>query len=93
MLTAILFAVQTGGLPLLDLDLRPPRVEEVQAAERRAAKQVPVIVQVCRAAVRSGDLDSYVKRFADRNGLSSYGRVALSTDCRVYHQGIKDGAR
>lgn len=90
----ILFLLtQDLGPSPLDLDLRPPRGEEVRAAERRAAKQVPVIVRVCREAVRSGDPDEYVRDFADRHGLSSYGRVTLATDCRIYRRGVRDGAR
>jgi hypothetical protein len=75
----------------LDLDLRPPRSEEVQAAERLSRKRVPAIVRVCRKAIHSGDVERYVRAFADRSGLSSYGRVTLEMNCRIYEQGMVDG--
>lgn len=93
MVLALLFAVQASGPPLIDLDLRPPTSEEVSAAEARNRKRLPVIVQLCRDASRSGDPERHVKRFADRNGLSSYGRLTLALQCRLYRQGLSDGAR
>lgn len=93
MLAVLLLTVQTSAPPILDLDIRPPASEEVQAAERRARRQVPRIVELCRAAIRSGDPDAHIRTFADRNGLSSYGRVTLAMNCLVYRQGTIDGAR
>lgn len=92
MLLALLLAAQASGPPLIDLDLRPPTSDEVSAAEARDRKRLPVILRVCRDAMRSGDPESHVKRFADRNGLSSYGRVTLAMQCRLYRQGVTDGA-
>jgi hypothetical protein len=93
MIYALILVAQVPEPDSLDLGLRPPRSDEVQAAERRSRRQLPIIVEVCRAAVRSGNLDRYVKAFADRNGLSSYGRVTLVMNCRIYEQGAKDGTR
>lgn len=90
-LLALVLALQATSPPLIDLDLRPPLSEEVSAAEARDRRRLPVILKVCREAVRSGDLETHVKRFADRNGLSSYGRLALAQYCRVYRQGVRDG--
>lgn len=87
-----LLSAQTYGPPLIDLDLRPPLSEEVRAAEQRDRKRLPVIVRVCREAARSGDPENHVKRFADRNGLSSYGRLTLAMHCRLYRQGVRDAA-
>lgn len=91
MLLAYLALAQVFDPVPLDLDLRPPGSEEVQAAERLSRKRVPSIVRVCREAIRSGDLDHYVRSFADRSGLSSYGRVTLAMNCRIYEQGKADG--
>jgi len=91
MLLAYLALAQILDPVPLDLDLRPPRSEEVQAAERLSHKRVPAIVRVCREAVRSSDLERYVRAFADRSGLSSYGRVTLAMNCRIYEQGRVDG--
>lgn len=93
MILVFLLAAQAFDPQPLDLDLRPPHGAEVKAAERRSRKQVPTIVRLCRDALRSGDLDEYVKHFADRNGLSSYGRVTLAMNCLIYRQGTKDGTR
>ena len=93
MILALLLAIQVPGPAILDLDLRPPRSDELRAAERRDAKRLPMIVKLCREAVRSGDPDGHVRRFADANGLSSYGRLALAMNCRLYAQGARDGAR
>ncbi len=87
----LLLAAQTPEMPSPDLLDQPPAGEEVRAAERRAARQVPVIVRICRNAMQAGDPDELVKAFADRNGLSSYGRVSLSVQCRIYRQGVADG--
>lgn len=91
MLLAYLAFAQLLDPGPLDLDLRPPRSEEVQAAERVSRKRVPAIVRVCREAIRSGDSERYVRAFADRSGLSSYGRVTLVMNCRIYEQGMADG--
>ncbi|KQM35991.1 hypothetical protein [Sphingomonas sp. Leaf10] len=91
MLSLLILALQTPERLSVDIDLRPPAGEEVGAAERRAARQVPVIVKVCRNAAQTNDPDRFIKAFADRNGLSSYGRVSLSTQCRIYRQGLIDG--
>lgn len=93
MILALLLATQDPGPAILDLDLRPPRGEELRAAERRNAKRLPIIVQLCREAVRSGDPDGHVRRFADANGLSSHARLALAVNCRLYAQGRRDVAR
>lgn len=93
MILALLLAAQTHGPPLLDLDLRPPRGEELRAAEARDRRRLPLIVALCREAARRGDPDAHVRRFADRNGLSTYGRLALALNCRLYRQGVEDGGR
>jgi hypothetical protein len=92
MYVALLLAIQVLNPEPLDLDLRPPRSEEVGAAELRAERQVPRIVQLCREAIRSGDVKYFTKTFADQHGLSSYGRVNLSTYCAIYRQGLRDRA-
>lgn len=91
MFLLLILALQTPERLSADIDPRPPAGEEVEAAERRAARQVPVIVKVCRNAAQTSDPDRFIKAFADRNGLSSYGRVSLSTQCRIYRQGLIDG--
>lgn len=91
MLSLLILALQTPERLSTDLDMRPPAAGEVDAAERRAARQVQVIVKVCRNAAQTSDPDRFIKAFADRNGLSSYGRVSLSTQCRIYRQGLIDG--
>jgi hypothetical protein len=91
MLSLLILALQTPERLSTNIDSRPPAGEEVGAAERRAARQVPVIVKVCRNAARTSDPDRFIKAFADRNGLSNYGRVSLSTQCRIYRQGLIDG--
>lgn len=91
MLSLFVLALQTPERLSAGIDPRPPAAEEVSAAERRAARQVPVIVKICRNAARTSDPDRFIKAFADRNGLSSYGRVLLSTQCRIYRQGVIDG--
>lgn len=91
MLFLLILALQTSERLSADIDPRPPAGEEVAAAERRAARQVPVIVEVCRSAMQTSDPERFIKAFADRNGLSSYGRVSLSTQCRIYRQGVTDG--
>lgn len=93
MILALLLAIQDPGPAILDLDLRPPRGEELRAAERRDAKRLPIIIQLCREVIRSSDPDGHVRRFADANGLSSYARLALALDCRLYAQGRRDAAR
>ena len=91
MLWMLLFGAQTPSMRSPDIFVPPPAAEEISAAERRAARQVPVIVKVCRNAAQTSDPDRFIKAFADRNGLSSYGRVSLSTQCRIYRQGVIDG--
>ena len=93
MISALLFAIQVPGPVILDLDLRPPSGDELRAAEQRDAKRLPIIVRLCREAIRSGDPNGYVRRFADANGLSSYGRLALAMNCRLYAQGVRDVTR
>lgn len=87
---ALFLALQSPDVLLPEL--RPPLGEEVQAAERRSRRQMPIIVRTCRAAIRSADPDAYLRTFADANGLSSYGRVTLALHCRIYQQGVRDGA-
>ncbi|KQM94074.1 hypothetical protein ASE70_11810 [Sphingomonas sp. Leaf22] len=91
MLSLFILALQTPERLSTDLDMRPPAAGEVGAAERRAARQVPAIVEVCRNALATSDPDGFIKAFADRNGLSSYGRVSLSTQCQIYQKGVTDG--
>lgn len=91
MLLLLIIAFQTPDQFSPDIYIRPPAAGEVGAAERRAARQVPVIVKVCQNAAQTSDPDGFIKAFADRNGLSSYGRVSLSTQCRIYRQGLIDG--
>lgn len=90
---SMLIAIQALDPLILDLGIRPPRSEEVRAAEARARKQVPVIARLCRTALQSGDQDKYIRSFADRNGLSSYSRVRLATDCLIYQQAVIDSSR
>ncbi|MEG3169223.1 hypothetical protein U1737_13600 [Sphingomonas sp. LB3N6] len=90
---SMLIAIQALDPSILDFGMRPPRSEEARAAETRARKQVPTIARVCQNALQSGDQDKYIRSFADRNGLSSYGRVRLATDCLLYQQGVADGSR
>ncbi len=87
----LLLTAQIPKVSSPDIYIRPPSGEEVRAAERRAALQVPVIVKVCRDATRASDPDGYIKGFADRNGLSSYGRVLLATQCQICRHGVTDG--
>lgn len=89
---SILIVIQALDPSFGSLSIRPPSSEEVRAAETRGRKQVPVIARLCRDAFRSGDKDKYIRTFADQNGLSSYGRVKLATDCLLYQQGIKDSS-
>ncbi|PXA94061.1 hypothetical protein DMC47_21300 [Nostoc sp. 3335mG] len=91
MLSLLILAFQTPDQLSLTIYNRPPAGEEVDASERRASRQVPVIVKVCRNATQTSDPERFIKAFADRNGLSSYGRVSLSTQCRIYRQGVTDG--
>jgi hypothetical protein len=77
--------------PLLDSGLRAPDSAEVRSAERRNQARLPIIVRVCREAVKSRDMVAHIKRFADANGLSSYGRSTLTLHCRIYKQGAQDG--
>lgn len=83
MLSLLIFSLQTPERLLADIYLRLPAGEEVGVAEQRAAWQVPEIVKVCRNAAQTSDPDRFITAFADRNGLSSYGRVSLSTQCRA----------
>lgn len=88
-----MLATQTAETMFTDPYIRPPASDEVRAAEHRTAKQLPIILDICRKAIRSGDLNKHVKEFANRNGLSSYGRVTLTAQCRIYQQGVTDGRR
>lgn len=90
---SMLIAIQTLDPSFGNFGIRPPSSEEVRAAETRGRKQVPVIARLCRDAFQSGDTDKYIRNFANRNGLSSYGRVKLATDCLLYQQGVKDSSR
>lgn len=90
---SMLIAIQALDPSFLDLGIRPPRSEDVRAAETRARKQVPVIARLCRSALQSGDQDKYIRSFADRNGLSSYSRVRLATDCLLYQEAVSDCSR
>jgi hypothetical protein len=93
MILALVLAIQDSGPAILDLDLGPPRSDELRAAERRDTNRLPIIVKLCREAVRSDDPDRHVRRFADANGLSSYGRLTLVMNCRLYAQGTRDVPR
>ena len=88
---AVVAAAQALSPGPLDLDLRPPYSAETQAAERLSSKQVPVIVGICRKAIRSGNIDQYVRAYADDAGLSTYGRVTLAMNCRIFERGIAEG--
>ena len=88
----LLLTVQLPGPTPLDLDPRPPVGAELRAAERRERRRFPLVLKVCRDAVRDDDLEAAVARFADENGLSTFARLALVSDCRLYRQGLRDGA-
>ncbi|MEG3166481.1 hypothetical protein U1701_18020 [Sphingomonas sp. PB2P19] len=88
---ALLLATHTANPPRLDGGLRPPANAAVRAAEQRNKLQFAVIIRICREALRSGDLEGHVKSYADRNGLSTYGRLTLTMDCNLYKQGLQDG--
>jgi hypothetical protein len=90
---SMLIAIQALDPSFLDPGIRSPRSEDVLAAETRARKQGPVIARLCRSALQSGDQDKYIRSFADRNGLSSYSRVRLATDCLLYQQAASDSSR
>lgn len=74
------------------LELKTPRPTELDAARQRDARRLRIVLRVCRAAVKSGDVGTAVTRFANSNGLTSFGRLALLMDCRVYEQGLLDGS-
>lgn len=91
MLVAFLLATQAVDAPLPEEGLRPPVSAEVRAAEQRNKRQLSTIIRICREALRSGKPEKHIKRYADRNGLSTYGRLMLTMDCNLYSQGLRDG--
>lgn len=91
-LVALLLITQTADSPRPDEGLRPPAGAEVRAAEQRNKRQFAVIIRICREARRSGKPEEHIKWYADRNGLSTYGRMTLTMDCSLYSQGLRDGS-
>lgn len=91
-LSALMLAAQES-LPLYDLEPQPPTSGERAAAEARERRRLPAIVKLCREASRSADPDKHVAEFADRNGLSTFGRLMLTTNCTLYRQGRIDASR
>lgn len=85
----LLLAAQPAGS---QLELETPRQAELDAAKQRDARRLKTVLRVCRAAVKSGDVGAAVMRFANSNGLTSFGRLALLMDCKIYEQGLLDGS-
>lgn len=90
-LPILLLAAQIEARPPEDRDLRVSNSEELRAAEQRDRKRLATILRICRDAVRKDDMVEEIRRFADSNGLSTYARLVLTMDCRLYQQGLRDG--
>ncbi|TVV69952.1 hypothetical protein [Sphingomonas solaris] len=87
MMIALLLALQA----LDPLQPAVPSSEGLKAAEQQNQRRLPIIVKICRDALRSPDRGAHVRRYADEHGLSTYGRIALQMDCSIYWQGRRDG--